>query len=266
MLIADRGAQRSAATDSPHGSSTKWCLSALHGNQSIFLRVRRSGTIDAMAAFEMTRIDLRNRALSAAQLRAALPRGGVDVETVLPTVRPVVEAVAQRGAEAALEYGESFDGVRPATVRVRADRLDDGARRAGVRRPGRAGGRDRPGQGRARRSAPHRHDDDARSRRDGHRTLGAGGAGRAVRAGRQRGLPVERGDERRAGPDRGRRIPGDRQPAAQRSSTVCRIRRSWPPRGCSVSTKCGRSAVRRASRCWRTAAPTPTAPSWHRST
>jgi len=33
-------------------------------------------------------------------------------------VRPIVEAVAERGAEAALEFGESFDGVRPATVRV----------------------------------------------------------------------------------------------------------------------------------------------------
>jgi histidinol dehydrogenase len=78
-----------------------------------------------MPAIEMTRIDLRNRTLTAAQLRAALPRGGVDVETVLPTVRPVVEAVAQRGAEAALEYGESFDGVRPVTVRVPVERLDD---------------------------------------------------------------------------------------------------------------------------------------------
>ncbi|MGE5698002.1 MAG: histidinol dehydrogenase [Candidatus Sericytochromatia bacterium] len=78
-----------------------------------------------MPAIEMTRIDLRNRTLSAAQLRAALPRGGVDVETVLPMVRPVVEAVAQGGAEAALQYGESFDGVRPATVRVPQAQLDE---------------------------------------------------------------------------------------------------------------------------------------------
>jgi len=78
-----------------------------------------------MAAIEMTRIDLRNSTLGAAQMRAALPRGGVDVEAVLPAVRPIVEAVAQRGAEAALEYGESFDGVRPGTVRVPAARLDD---------------------------------------------------------------------------------------------------------------------------------------------
>jgi histidinol dehydrogenase len=71
----------------------------------------------------IARIDLRDRTLSAAQLRAALPRGGVDVEAVMPTVRPIVDAVAERGAEAALEYGESFDGVRPATVRVPAERL-----------------------------------------------------------------------------------------------------------------------------------------------
>ncbi len=68
----------------------------------------------------MSRIDLRNREMSAAQLRAALPRGGVDVDAVVPRVRPIVDAIAERGAVAALEYGESFDGVRPATVRVPA--------------------------------------------------------------------------------------------------------------------------------------------------
>jgi histidinol dehydrogenase len=72
----------------------------------------------------IARIDLRDRTLSAAQLRAALPRGGVDVEAVMPTVRPIVDAVAERGAETALEYGESFDGVRPASVRVPVERLE----------------------------------------------------------------------------------------------------------------------------------------------
>ncbi|WP_172800719.1 histidinol dehydrogenase [Mycobacterium sp. IS-1496] len=71
----------------------------------------------------MARIDLRGRTLSAAQLRSALPRGGVDVDAVVPKVRPIVDAVADRGAEAALEYGESFDGVRPGAVRVPAERL-----------------------------------------------------------------------------------------------------------------------------------------------
>jgi histidinol dehydrogenase len=72
----------------------------------------------------MARIDLRGADLSVARLRAALPRGGVDVEAALSTVRPIVEAVAERGAEAALEYGESFDGVRPPTVRVPSAELD----------------------------------------------------------------------------------------------------------------------------------------------
>jgi histidinol dehydrogenase len=71
----------------------------------------------------MARIDLRASELSAARLRSALPRGGVDVDAVLPKVRPIVDAVAARGGEAALEYGELFDGVRPAQVRVPADHL-----------------------------------------------------------------------------------------------------------------------------------------------
>src|SRR3954451_17032240 len=73
----------------------------------------------------MARIDLRGADLSAARLRSALPRGGVDVDTVVPKVRPIVDAVGARGAEAALEFGESFDGVRPAQVRVPSDRLPD---------------------------------------------------------------------------------------------------------------------------------------------
>ncbi len=40
------------------------------------------------------------------------------MEAVLPKVRPIVAAVAERGAQAALEFCESFDGVRPTAVRV----------------------------------------------------------------------------------------------------------------------------------------------------
>jgi histidinol dehydrogenase len=72
----------------------------------------------------MARIDLRGADLSTARLRAALPRGGVDVEAALSTVRPIVDAVADRGTEAALDYGESLDGVRPPTVRVPSAELD----------------------------------------------------------------------------------------------------------------------------------------------
>ena len=49
-----------------------------------------------MTAFAMSRIDLRGRALSAVQLRSALPRGGVDVDAVVPVVRPIVDDVAAR--------------------------------------------------------------------------------------------------------------------------------------------------------------------------
>ena len=77
-----------------------------------------------MTPFAMTRIDLRGRALTAAQLRVALPRGGVDVDAVVPTVKPIVDDVAARGAVAALEYGAKFDGVRPAAVRVAAADLE----------------------------------------------------------------------------------------------------------------------------------------------
>lgn len=72
----------------------------------------------------MPRIDLRGAELTAARLRAALPRGGADVDTVLAQVGPIVQAVAERGAEAALEFGERFDGVRPTAVRVPDAALD----------------------------------------------------------------------------------------------------------------------------------------------
>ena len=54
----------------------------------------------------LRRIDLRGQNPSTAELRRALPRGGLDVDAVLPTVAPVVEAVRHRGAAAANEYSE----------------------------------------------------------------------------------------------------------------------------------------------------------------
>lgn len=84
-------------------------------------RLGCSGTMDDVNTGLMARIDLRGTEqsdLSRTRLRAVLPRGGVDVEAVLPQVRPIVEAVAERGAQAALEFGESFDRVRPASIRV----------------------------------------------------------------------------------------------------------------------------------------------------
>ncbi|WP_019928158.1 histidinol dehydrogenase [Nocardia sp. BMG111209] len=67
---------------------------------------------------ELARVDLRGRTPTAAELRTALPRGGVDVDSVLPHVRPVVEAIRDRGVEAAQEFSAKFDGVAPAAIRV----------------------------------------------------------------------------------------------------------------------------------------------------
>ncbi len=193
----------------------------------------------------MARIDLRGAELSAARLRSALPRGGVDVDAVVPKVRPIVDAVAARGAEAALEFGESFDGVRPAQVRVPAadlqsalDRLRSDVRTAlevAIERT------------RAVHADQRRTDTTTTlgARRHGHRTLGAGRAGRPLRARRQRRLPVQRGDERRARPDRGRGLAGHREPAAGAVRRPAASRPSWPPHACSASTRCGPSAAPR---------------------
>lgn len=66
-------------------------------------------------------IDLRGRTPSTSELRRALPRGGMDVASVVPTVTPIIEDVKNGGAAAALDYGEKFDSVRPETVRVPDD-------------------------------------------------------------------------------------------------------------------------------------------------
>jgi histidinol dehydrogenase len=71
----------------------------------------------------LNRTDLRGKVPSAVELRATLPRAEIDVDAALHQVRPVVEAVRDRGAEAALEYTEKFDRVRPPSVRVPADEL-----------------------------------------------------------------------------------------------------------------------------------------------
>ena len=76
------------------------------------------------ARTELRRVDLRGSSPSTTELRSVLPRGGVDVNSVLHLVTPIVDTVRERGADAALDYGQQFDGVRPETVRVPAEALD----------------------------------------------------------------------------------------------------------------------------------------------
>ncbi|RCW43237.1 histidinol dehydrogenase [Halopolyspora algeriensis] len=71
----------------------------------------------------LTRTDLRGRVPSPGELRATLPRAGTDVEHALHRVRPVIEAVRDRGVAAAREYTEQFDSVLPEQVRVPENEL-----------------------------------------------------------------------------------------------------------------------------------------------
>jgi histidinol dehydrogenase len=52
-----------------------------------------------------------------------LPRGKLDVEHALEVVAPLCEDVRKRGEEAVLEYGERFDRVVPASLRVEPGEL-----------------------------------------------------------------------------------------------------------------------------------------------
>lgn len=72
-------------------------------------------------------IDLRGQELRPAQLRRVLPRGGTDVAAVVDKVAPLVHRVRQEGAAAALDYGEQFDGVSPAHLRVPQAELEKAA-------------------------------------------------------------------------------------------------------------------------------------------
>nr|WP_202451911.1 histidinol dehydrogenase [Streptomyces sp. SID4948] len=57
--------------------------------------------------------------------RDLLPRAEFDVEAALDTVRPICADVRHRGTRAVIEYGERFDGVRVAQLRVPQQALDD---------------------------------------------------------------------------------------------------------------------------------------------
>ncbi|WP_433558849.1 histidinol dehydrogenase [Pseudonocardia xinjiangensis] len=73
----------------------------------------------------LRRLDLRAAPLPrTADLRGLLPRADVDVDAVLHQVRPIVDAVRERGVEAALEFAEQFEKVRPSGVRVPVQTLN----------------------------------------------------------------------------------------------------------------------------------------------
>jgi histidinol dehydrogenase len=69
----------------------------------------------------LTRIDLRGR--SHADVRALLPRASLDVGAALDVVRPLCDAVRERGTEAIREATLRLDGVAISESRVPADAL-----------------------------------------------------------------------------------------------------------------------------------------------
>lgn len=66
----------------------------------------------------ISRIDLRDRSLSASELRAVLPRPELDVAGAADVVAPVIDEVRARGAAALRDLAERFDQVRPVHLRV----------------------------------------------------------------------------------------------------------------------------------------------------
>ena len=67
----------------------------------------------------MERVDLRMDLRSdRGHLRSLMPRAGVDVESVLSTVKPIIDRVASGGEGALLDLCVEFDGVRPPSLRV----------------------------------------------------------------------------------------------------------------------------------------------------
>jgi histidinol dehydrogenase len=71
-------------------------------------------------------IDLRGTAPS--DYRGVLPRAGFDVEAAVEQVRPIVQAVAERGEAALAEYSSAFDHVVPESFRVPAAALAEAVR------------------------------------------------------------------------------------------------------------------------------------------
>ncbi len=70
----------------------------------------------------LRRIDLRQ---GLGNVRNMLPRGAVDVTAAVSVVAPLVEDVRLRGSAAIMDATEKFDGVRPATLRVPRQVIDE---------------------------------------------------------------------------------------------------------------------------------------------
>ncbi len=175
----------------------------------------------------LSRIDLRGLRLQNRTLRELLPRAEFDVAAAAEQVRPIVEGVAQHGAQALREL------LGP--VRRRDPRTPARASRGPAGRPGSARPRSSrcarrvgpPGPPGPRRPAAHRRHHPRRCGWHGHRALGSGRAGRPLRARRPGRLPLQRRHERRARAAGAGRLAGRREPPAEGERRP--LRRLSPP-------------------------------------
>ena len=205
----------------------------------------------------LTRIDLRAPGGTRA---ACYPVPQLDVAAAVEGIRP-----DRRGGPRAWAPRRSarrrarFDGVEPHR-RCGSPPRRSPRRRAALDPAVRAALLEsiEPGPARARRPAPHRRHHPGGAGRHGHRALGAGRPGRPVRAGRPGGLPVQRGDERGAGP--GRRVERIAVASPPQKDTGLPTPGCSPRARCSASTRSTRSAAPRRSRCSRYGAGTACAP------
>jgi histidinol dehydrogenase len=84
--------------------------------------------VSTSSTLRIRRIDLRGAAAEGAapvDYRAAVPRAEFDVEAATHAVRPIIEAVRERGVDAIRELSERFDGVAVADIRVPQSALQE---------------------------------------------------------------------------------------------------------------------------------------------
>ena len=63
-------------------------------------------------------LDLRGRALTAAEYARELPRAKLDIDTAMKAIEPILTTVSRGNESDLLDLCEKFDGVRPTSIRV----------------------------------------------------------------------------------------------------------------------------------------------------
>ncbi|AZQ76708.1 histidinol dehydrogenase [Flaviflexus ciconiae] len=72
----------------------------------------------------LSRLDFRT-GVNSASLTDSLPRAAIDIDAALEAVRPLVADVREHGDQALLDQAERFDGVRPETIAVPKQAIDE---------------------------------------------------------------------------------------------------------------------------------------------